>query len=105
MKKLVLALAAAAVIGTAPSDAATTSGTFNVNVTLNSTCSLSSIAALDFTYTSFQGTASTATGGGYTLTCTNALPYSFGLQLGAGTPVPPGTATITATDNAVQLQY
>jgi spore coat protein U-like protein len=106
MKKLILAAALFTGVGISAwvAQAATTSGTFNVNVTLNSTCSLSAIAALDFNYTSFQVGAATATGGGFTISCTNTLPYSFGLNAG-GTASPPGTATITVTDNVVNLQY
>jgi spore coat protein U-like protein len=105
MRKLLLALAVAAAIGVGTTDAANTSGQFNVNVTLNSTCSLSTITALDFTYTSFQGSVANASNGNFTVTCTNTLPYNFGLQSGTGAVTPPGAATITVTDNAVNLQY
>ena len=107
MKKLILAAALFSGVGVSTwiAQAASTSGTFNVNVTLNSNCSLSAITALDFTYTSFQGGAATATGGGFTVSCTNTLPYTFGLQAGSGAAVPPGAATVTVTDNAVNLQY
>jgi len=106
MKKLVLAAALFSGVGisTWVAQAASTSGTFNVNVALTSSCSLSAITALDFTYTSFQGVVANATGGGFTVSCTNTLPYSFGLNAG-GTASPPGTATITVTDNVVNLQY
>jgi len=106
MKKLILAAALVSGLGVSAwmAQAASTSGTFNVNVTLNSTCSLSAVTALDFTYTSF-GSAATATGGGFTVTCTNSLPYTFGLQTGSGAASPPGAANITVTDNAVNLQY
>ena len=103
--KLVAALITLGAVCAATTDAANTSGQFNVNVTLNSTCSLSAITALDFTYTSFQGAAATASNGGFTVTCTNTLPYTFGLQTGTGAAVPPGAATITVTDLAVNLQY
>lgn len=106
MKKLILAaLIAAAAITAWVARAASTSGTFNVNVTLNSTCTLSAITAVDFSYTSFQGSAASSTNGGFTVTCTNSLPYTFGLQTGSGAASPPGAATITVTDNAVNLQY
>jgi spore coat protein U-like protein len=106
MKKLILTAALLSGLGISAwvAEAASTSGTFNVNVTLNSTCSLSAITALDFTYTSF-GSAATATGGGFSVTCTNSLPYTFGLQAGSGAASPPGAATITVTDNVVNLQY
>ena len=107
MKKLLLAAALFSGIGisTWVAQAASTSGTFNVNVTLNATCSLSAITALDFTYTSFQGSAATATGGGFTVTCTNTLPYTFGLWAGTTGVTPPGAATINVTDNKVDLTY
>ena len=106
MKKLMLAaLLSGAAITAWVAQAASTSGTFNVNITLTSNCTLSAITAVDFTYTSFQGGAATATGGGYTVSCTNTLPYTFGLQTGSGAASPPGAATITVTDNAVNLQY
>jgi spore coat protein U-like protein len=104
VKTPLVALFTAAVC-VATTQAATTSGQFSVNVTLYSTCSLSTVAALDFSYTSFQGGASTATNGGFTVTCTNSLPYTFGLQTGTGAATPPGASTITVTDNAVNLQY
>jgi len=105
MKKILASVLVASAFGIATSDAANTSGQFNVNVTLNSTCSLSAVTAIDFTYTSFQGGVANGTAGGYTVTCTNSLPYSFGLQTGTGAATPPGAATITVTDNAVNLQY
>src|SRR5205823_6929296 len=98
MKKLILAaLLCAAAISAWVVQAASTSGTFNVNVTLTSTCTLSAITAVDFAYTSFQGGAAAATGGGYTVSCTNTLPYTFGLQAGSGAAVPPGAATVIVT--------
>ena len=106
MKKLIIAaLVGGGAISTWIAQAASTSGTFNVNVTLNSTCSLSAINAVAFTYTSFQGSAANSTGGGFSVSCTNSLPYTFGLQAGNGTASPPGAATITVTDDAVSLQY
>src|SRR5437868_15424203 len=106
MKKLVLAAALFSGVGisTWVAQAASTSGTFNVNVALPSSCSLSAITALDFTYTSFQGVVANATGGGFTVSCTNTLPYTFGLNAG-NSATAPGAATITVTDNAVNLQY
>src|SRR4051812_109220 len=105
MKKILASVLVASAFDIATSDAANTSDQFNVNVTLNSTCSLSAVTAIDFTYTSFQGGVANGTAGGYTLTCTNSLPYTFGLQTGTGAATPPGAATITVTDNAVNLQY
>jgi len=105
MKKALAVLLVTSALGIATTDAANTSGQFNVNVTLNSTCSLSAVTAIDFTYTSFQGGVANGTAGGFTVTCTNSLPYTFGLQTGTGAATPPGAATITVTDNAVNLQY
>src|SRR3954447_11257919 len=105
MKKLMASLLVAGAFGVVPGEAANTSGQFNVNVTLNSTCSLSAVTAIDFTYTSFQGGVANGSNGGFTVTCTNSLPYTFGLQTGTGAATPPGAATITVTDNAVNLQY
>jgi spore coat protein U-like protein len=106
MKRLILA---ALLCGAATSGwlahAGNTSGTFNVNVTLTSNCSLSAITAVDFSYTSSQGSAANSTGGGFTVSCTNTLPYTLGLQSGNGAPTPPGAASITVTDDAVNLQY
>jgi spore coat protein U-like protein len=105
MKKLMATLLVAGAFGVATSDAANTSGQFNVNMTLASTCSLSAVTAIDFAYTSLQGGVANGTNGNFTVTCTNSLPYTFGLQTGTGAATPPGAATITVTDNAVNLQY
>src|SRR3954470_18777426 len=105
MKKILASVLVASAFGIATSDAANTSGQFNVNITLNSTCSLSAITAVAFTYTSLQGAVQNSTAGGYTVTCTNSLPYTFGLQSGTAAATPPGAATITVTDSAVNLQY
>lgn len=106
MKKLLL-VAAMGLTGilSSTAQAASTSGTFNVNITLTSSCTLAAITAVDFAYTSFQGGAATATGGGFNVSCTTNLPYTFGLQAGNGAPTPPGAATINVTDNAVNLAY
>ena len=94
MKKLALvtALALTALI-TAPAQAATSSGTFNVNIALTSACVYSKTADVTFAYTSFQGAASTATSGGFTLQCTNTLPYTLALD------------ATSITDTATNLAY
>lgn len=99
-------LAAAVLVGaaTGAAQAASTSGTFQVNISLTSACNVSTINNVAFAYTSFGSTA-TATGGGFTMTCTNALPYTFGLQTGSGAATPPGAATLSVTDDAVNLAY
>jgi len=107
MTKFVLtAVLSVAALTPGVSSAQSTSGTFNVNITLTSACTLSAITALDFAYTSLQVGAQAATGGGLTVSCTNTLPYTFGLQAGNGAAVPPGAATIgPITDTAVNLAY
>ena len=89
-----------------PAAAQTASGQFDVNITLTAACTLSAIADVDFTYTSFQGGVSNAANGGFTVSCTNNLPYTFGLQSGTGAATPPGAATIgPINDDAVNLSY
>ncbi len=106
MKKLVAVMIAAGLLGTGTANAqSSASGQFNVNVTLTSSCTLSAINDLAFSYTSFQSGTANATGGGYSVSCTNSLPYTFGLQSGTGTATPPGASTISVTDNAVNLAY
>jgi len=107
MRKYVLtAVLSAAALTPGVSSAQSTSGTFNVNITLTSACTLSAITALDFAYTSNQAGVQAATGGGLTVNCTNTLPYTFGLQAGSGAAVPPGAASISPpADNVVNLLY
>src|SRR5574342_475220 len=108
MKKLavLIAVLGAAGMGSGVSEAATTSGTFNVNITLTSTCTLGAIAPVAFAYTSLQVAAQPSTGGAFTISCTNTLPYSFGLQAGNGAPVGSGAASINVTDNSgINLNY
>lgn len=104
MKKLILAAAMAGVglVGTGSAAAATTSGTFNATISLNASCVLSTVNDLAFTYTSFQATAASATGGGFTLQCTNGLAApTFQVKQGTGT----AAASVTTTDSALNLQY
>jgi spore coat protein U-like protein len=105
MKRILTATAIAAALAAGNAQAGNTSGTFNVNVTLTSACTLSAVTAVDFAYTSLQGAVANATGGGFSVSCTNSLPYTFGLQAGNGAATPPGAATIAVTDNAVNLNY
>src|SRR3954452_6760489 len=106
MRKIVLAAAlAAGAISCAATQAAPSTGTFNVTINLTSVCTIGAITAVDFAYTSLQGGNQASTGGTFNMTCTNTLPYSFGLQAGAGVPVPPGSGTLNITDNAVNLAY
>lgn len=104
-------MAVAAALGTlslaGTSQAGSSSGTFNVNITLNSACTLGAIGSVDFTYTSLGAAVNSAGGSGaFNVTCTNTLPYTFGLQAGVGAAVPPGAASISpAADDAVNLSY
>lgn len=93
MKKLavVAALAWTALV-TAPTQAATTTGTFDVNITLTTNCLYAKTADVAFVYTSFQ-TAATATPGGFTVRCTNTLPYAVALD------------ALTTTDAVTNLTY
>ncbi|HEU4922349.1 MAG TPA: spore coat protein U domain-containing protein [Burkholderiales bacterium] len=106
MKRVIVSLICAAAVLVAPqAQAQTASGTFNVNITLTSVCTLSAIGDVNFTYTSLQAGVSNATGGAYTVSCTNSLPYTFGLQAGTGALTPPFSPTISVSDNFVNLSY
>ena len=105
MKRIIAASLVAAELGAGNAQAGSTSGQFNVSITLTSACTLGAVTPVAFAYTSLQGSAATATGGGFSVTCTNSLPYTFGLQAGSGAATPPGAATISVTDNAVNLGY
>lgn len=109
MKRLIFGAMVCAAAITAPIAQAQSpaTGTFTVAITLNSTCTLSAIPNVVFTYTSFQGGASAATNGaGFDVRCTDQLFYTLGLQSGTGAAVVPGSATIgPITDDAVNLAY
>lgn len=88
MKKLSLLAAALAASFAFSSQAATTSGGFNVTVNLTSACSITAGPTdVAFTYTSFQGAAATATGGAFSVKCTNTLPYTMALDATSGTVI------------------
>ncbi len=94
MKKLILAAVMGFVgIGAGVANAATATGNFNVNITLTSVCQLTGPADLDFAYSSFQVGAATGTGGAFSVTCTNSLPYTISLD------------QTSVTDDAVNLAY
>jgi len=96
MKKLTLvaSLALAALV-TAPTQAATSTGNFDVAITLTSACIYAKTSDVAFTYTSFQTTAAAqTTSGGFTVRCTNTLPYTMALD-----------AAGSYTDQATQLAY
>lgn len=96
MKKLALAAALAlTAIITVPSQAATATGNFDVNITLTSSCIYAKTSDVAFAYTSFQTTAATqTTAGGFTVRCTNTLPYTMALD-----------AAGSYTDQATNLAY
>ena len=96
MKKLafVAALALTAMI-TAPTQAATATGNFDVTIALTSACIYAKTSDVAFLYTSFQSTAAAqTTSGGFTVRCTNTLPYTMALDT-AG----------SYTDQATNLAY
>ena len=105
MKKIIAASLVAAALASGNAQAGSTSGQFNVNVTLTSACTVSAVTNVAFAYTSLQAAIANGTGGGFSVSCTNSLPYTFGLQSGSGAATPPGAATIAVTDNAVNLNY
>ena len=84
MKKLLLAAMLGSVMfqpSVAP--AATQGADFDVSVTLNSACQMTSVNDVVFTYTSL-GAAQVSTGGDFNITCTNGLNYSFTLHVASG---------------------
>src|SRR5688572_24899815 len=82
------------------------SGQFNVNISLTAVCTLTAIADVDFAYISLQAGNAAAANGGFTVTCTNTLPYTIGLQAGTGAPVGQGAATLgPILDSVVNLNY
>ncbi len=98
MKKLILLAAlSVAAMATAPVQAATATGNFDVNITLTSACVYAKTSDVDFTYTSFQvGAQAQTTAGGFTVKCTNTLPYTLALDAA-------GSYTDAITDLAYTL--
>jgi|LakMenEpi03Aug12_release.lakeMendotaPanAssembly.Ray.scaffolds.fasta_scaffold196786_4 spore coat protein U-like protein len=96
MKKLALAAALAmTAIITVPSQAATATGNFDVAITLTSACVYAKTSDVAFSYTSFQVAAQAqTTSGGFTVRCTNTLPYTMALD-----------AAGSYTDQATNLAY
>jgi len=86
MNKLLKTLAVATTVALAPAaHAATATSPFTVSVTLTSVCTVTAPANVTFVYTSFQVGAAASAGGGYTVSCTNNLPYTMSLDAGGGT--------------------
>lgn len=105
MKKILTATAVAAALAAGNAEAANVQGTVTVNITLTSACTLTAVTPVAFAYTSLQAAAQPSTGGGFSVTCTNSLPYTFGLWAGTTGVTAPGAATIPVTDDAVNLAY
>jgi spore coat protein U-like protein len=86
--KLISTLVAASIAALTilPAQAATVGPVgFNVTASLTSQCLVSTVANVAFTYTSFQAAAATATGGGFTVQCTNTQGYTIALSATSGT--------------------
>ena len=96
LNKLILAAAlGVAGVATLPAQAATATGNFDVNINLTSACIYAKTSDVQFNYTSFQSTVQAqTTAGGFTVKCTNLLPYTMALD-SAG----------SYTDAAVNLAY
>lgn len=101
MKKLVLAIVLALTsLFNVLAQAANDSSTINVNIALTSKCLFSSVVPVAISYTSFQTTAATSTGGTFNMKCTNTLGYKVGFSA-ATTPAP----TDAVTDSVLNLPY
>ena len=75
--------------------------TFGLSTSVNAVCEISTINDLAFAYTSFGG-AATATGGGFTVRCTNTLPFKVGFTNVAS---PATTKSVSASANSLGLAY
>jgi len=95
---------AAAIIGSlacaCPSLAATTTSTFNVQVTLTASCTINSASTLNF---GSQGVLIANVDQTSTLQvqCTNTTPYNIGLDAGAGTGATVAVRKMTGGGNTV----
>ena len=68
----------------APAQADTDTQSFNVNLTVTSTCDIHTVAATDVKFGSRKSTEGTVTAEGkLTVNCTNGTPYQIGLDNGA----------------------
>jgi hypothetical protein len=85
IKAAALATLVAASLGSAQA-AVVINQPFNVTVNLTSSCTMTAPTPVAFTYTSFQPTAATSTGGAFSVSCTNTLPYTVAIT-GASTSV------------------
>jgi len=105
MKKIIAATAVAAALAAGSTQGANTPAQFNVVINLTARCTVTTPTDLTFNYTTLQGVVANATGGLFSVRCTDTLPYTFGLQAGNGAATPPGAASIAVTDAIVNLDY
>jgi len=102
MKKLLLtALMSLAALASVTAHAATTSGGFDVVITLTSACSLNTPANGAMAYTSFAAGQSSATPATINVRCTNTLPYTATLNGATSTT----TNVYSFTDPTLNLGY
>jgi Spore Coat Protein U domain len=102
MKKLVLALGLASLMTGA--FAGSDNKAFNVKVTLQTACKMSTITDVDFgTYTSLQTTAQTSTGGAFTVQCTKSLPFNLKFTSITGATTGSGTIPTVLLDYTLGL--
>ncbi|MGE4239680.1 spore coat protein U domain-containing protein [Ramlibacter sp.] len=103
MKHVALAVALGfSALLTAPAFAANETKDVTVTINLTPKCEISTPGALTFAYDSFQTGASTATGGAFTVKCTNSLPFKVGFD---STATPSTTKTVAAGASNLQLGY
>jgi len=104
MKRLIAAsILAAGFVN--PAAAATTSDTVNVDITLTSACSISTITPVTFAYTSLGGAVTQGAGdGAFTVRCTNNHGYTIGL-VASGSAAAPAASIGPVTDSVLNLQY
>lgn len=88
-------VAIAAVLSMTPAaQAATLSPTFDVDITLNTACQMSTAPTnVSFTYTAFAASAVSSTGGDFGVQCTSNLTYTLALD------------STSVTDDATNLAY
>ena len=103
MNKLIVAAALGFAALTTSMSSLAASATDNVTVTINLTpvCLITTPGGLTFDYTSF-GSAATATGGAFTVKCTNSLPYKVGFD---ATAAPATTKAVSASASSLDLAY
>lgn len=109
MKKILLAAAVFAAVGFGTSASANiATGTFNVSLTVNKTCSVTTTSSSNITFSSVNaGTAPTSANGTFSVNCSNTTPFNVGLAPSnastAGTGTMKGTGSNSTTTVAYQL--